>query len=152
MTAKMKQARTFLEKGHRVRIFMQLKGADFHRNQKLALTRLDEIAALIGDAGTQDGKPNMSGNVVSTIMAPNPASKQGGSKDAGKVDKPPIGDDTDAEPCTAEDVQKQGDKVRAMKETRKSNPEALSEEAVGEEIEVLKAMKARLQRQTAAAR
>jgi translation initiation factor IF-3 len=72
LATKMKQAKGFLEKGHRVRIFMQLKGADFHRNQALALKRLDEIAQLIGDAGTQDSKPALSGNHVSTTLVPKP--------------------------------------------------------------------------------
>ena len=73
LKTKMKQAVTFLEKGHRVKIFMQLKGADYHRNQKQALARLDEIAALVGDAGMQDGKTSISGHVVSTTLAPRPA-------------------------------------------------------------------------------
>jgi len=82
LNTKMKQAKGFLEQGHRVRIFMQLKGKDFHQGQSLAKTRLDEIAEMVGDSGTQDGKPLMSGHVVSTTLAPKPGAKDGGSSNS----------------------------------------------------------------------
>ena len=107
---KMKQARTFLEKGHRVRIFMQLKGADYHRNQKQALARLDEIAELVGDSGIQDGKPSISGHVVSTTLAPKPSgasSKQRGSEGGGSSKQVKGGGSeqgSDSEPSSPADV------------------------------------------------
>ena len=61
---------------------MQLKGKDFHQGQSLAKTRLDEIAEMVGDSGTQDGKPLMSGHVVSTTLAPKPGAKDGGSSNS----------------------------------------------------------------------
>ena len=84
LNTKMKQAKGFLEKGHRVKIFMQLKGADFHKSQSLATTRLDEIAALVGESGAQDGKPVMSGHVISTTLAPKPGAKSGSSTNSKK--------------------------------------------------------------------
>lgn len=84
LNTKMKQAKGFLEKGHRVRIFMQLKGADFHKSQSLATTRLDEIAAMVGESGAQDGKPVMSGHIISTTLAPKPGAKSGSSTHSNK--------------------------------------------------------------------
>jgi len=110
LRTKMKQARTFLEKGHRVRIFMQLKGADYHRNQKQALTRLEEIADLVGDSGMQDGKPSISGHVVSTTLAPKPggASSKQRSSEGGGSSKQEKGSDNeqgiDSEPSSPEEV------------------------------------------------
>lgn len=79
LNTKMKQAKGFLDKGHRVRIFMQLKGAEFYKSQSLATTRLDEIAAMVGESGVQDGKPVMNGQVISTTLAPKSGAKSGSS-------------------------------------------------------------------------
>ena len=89
---------------------MQLKGADYHRNQKQALARLDEIAELVGDSGIQDGKPSISGHVVSTTLAPKPSGasgKQRGSEGGGSSKQVKGGGSeqgSDSEPSSPADV------------------------------------------------
>jgi translation initiation factor IF-3 len=143
LKTKMKQACSFLDKGHRVKIFMQLKGADYHRNQAQALIKLGEIADLIGESGAQEGKPQISGHVVSTTLVPKPAgASKKEARERVKEDQP-IQDAADL-PSTPQDVEKQGNKVRAMKEAIQADPGAHSKSEMDEEIEILKTIKARL--------
>ena len=152
LKTKMKQATSFLEKGHRIKIFMQLKGADYHRNQSQALVRLAEIAELIGDAGTQDAKPVITGHVVSTYIIPKPtgSSNSSSSSGGGKKQKLAVKEKLDQASlvgaCTPEEVAKQGDKVRAMKEALSRDPQAHSKSELEHEIERLKALKDRLEK------
>lgn len=141
LKTKMKQACSFLDKGHRVKIFMQLKGADYHRNQAQSLIRLGEIADLIGESGAQEGKPQISGHVVSTTLAPKPvgAVKREAKEKAKEDQHVQAAPDP---PSTPQDVEKQGDKVRAMKEAIQANPKAHSKSELDQEIELLKTLKA----------
>lgn len=166
LKTKMRQACAFLEKGHRVKIFMIMKGGveGVLRIQSQATGKLDEIAALVSEWGVQDGKPQISGHVISTLIAPKP--RGSGAKTSGINKKEKNSTEEDAvgsnqketnteeaaiEACSAADVENQGKKVRGMKEAIKADAKAFTKEELEQEIEHLKALKARQERQGHAA-
>lgn len=158
LKTKMRQACTFLEKGHRVKIFMIMKGGveGVLRIQSQATGKLDEIAALVSEWGVQDGKPQISGHVISTLIAPKPRGSGAKTSGINKKEKNSTEEDVvgsnqketnkEEEACSAADVENQGKKVRGMKEAIKADAKAFTKEELEQEIEHLKALKARQER------
>jgi len=165
LKTKMRQACAFLEKGHRVKIFMIMKGGveGVLRIQSQATVKLDEIAALVSEWGVQDGKPQISGHVISTLIAPKPrgsgAKTSGINKKEKNTEEAAVGsnkketntEEAAIEAFSAADIENQGKKVRGMKEAIKADAKAFTKEELEQEIEHLKALKARQERQGHAA-
>ena len=72
LEVKLKQAREFIEKGHRVKLFIQLRGAEFYNAQQQACEKVEEVAGLLSNVGTRDGTDTMLGKVASDTIAPMP--------------------------------------------------------------------------------
>ncbi|EKX47862.1 hypothetical protein GUITHDRAFT_55327, partial [Guillardia theta CCMP2712] len=67
---KMKQAKEFLAKNNKVKLYIQLRGADFYRSQNKAAALLKEISTQVKEVGVPDEQTTMTGNVVSLFVSP----------------------------------------------------------------------------------
>jgi translation initiation factor IF-3 len=68
---KLKQAREFLEKGNRVKIFVQLRGADYYNCQDQACEKVEEVVALLSTVATREGKAaEFLGRMASAMLVP----------------------------------------------------------------------------------
>ena len=67
---KMKQAKEFLAKNNKVKLYIQLRGADFFRSQNKAAALLKEISTQVKEVGVPDEQTTMTGNVVSLFVSP----------------------------------------------------------------------------------
>jgi translation initiation factor IF-3 len=76
LEVKLRQAREFMEKGNRVKLFIQLRGAEFYNAQQQACEKIEEVAALLSNVGTRDGTATMLGKIASVVMLPGPPPKK----------------------------------------------------------------------------
>jgi translation initiation factor IF-3 len=70
LDTKLKQAHEFIQKGHRVKLYIQLRGADFYNNQQQALDKVEEIAELLSGVATRQGAVTLLGRTASVTMTP----------------------------------------------------------------------------------
>ncbi|MHC4871146.1 MAG: translation initiation factor IF-3 [Planctomycetota bacterium] len=66
---KIKKAREFLSKGHRLQIFLQLRGREISHSE-LGIKRLDEFAAALDDIAKIEQEPGMLGRRINMLLAP----------------------------------------------------------------------------------
>ena len=70
LDVKLKQAREFMEKGHRVKLFIQLRGAEFYNAQQQACEKVEEVAGLLSNVATRESAVTMLGKIASVVMVP----------------------------------------------------------------------------------
>jgi translation initiation factor IF-3 len=71
---KVRQARSFLESGAKVRIRMRFRGREIY-NLDIAKKQFDNFAAQLGDACTIEQQPSFEGRTMLMIVAPNTGRK-----------------------------------------------------------------------------
>ena len=71
---KIRQARSFLESGAKVKIRMRFRGREIY-NLDVAKKQFDLFAKELADAGTIEQRPSFEGRTMLMIMAPNPGRK-----------------------------------------------------------------------------
>jgi len=72
---KLKQARKFLEKGHKVRVRVLFRGRE-RAHLDLGEVMLQEFAQQLADVGTVEQRPKMEGSSMTLVLAPNTEKKK----------------------------------------------------------------------------
>lgn len=67
---KLKQARSWLEEGKKVRVRVRFRGREITHSY-IGRERLEEIEKLLSDVGVVEQKPNLEGKDMVMVMAPN---------------------------------------------------------------------------------
>lgn len=75
LDVKMKQCIEFFGKGHKVKIFSKLRGAEFHKSQDDALANLSRMAARVSDVAIVETAPAMNGSIASMLLRPDKEAK-----------------------------------------------------------------------------
>lgn len=72
---KIKKAREILEKGHRLQIFLQLRGREIAHSE-LGVDRLNEFADALDDISKLEQEPKMLGKRINMLLTPAPEKKK----------------------------------------------------------------------------
>jgi translation initiation factor IF-3 len=73
---KIRQARSFLETGAKVKVRMRFRGREIY-NLDVAKEQFDHFVEALGDVATIEQSPRFEGRTMLMIMAPNPGSRSG---------------------------------------------------------------------------
>eukprot|EP00960_Hanusia_phi_P053208 761911-Hanusia_phi.AAC.1 len=87
---KMKQAREFLSKNNKVKLYIQLRGAEFYRSQNKAGNLLKEISVHVKEVGVPEEHTTMTGNVISLFVNPMKQTKKNKPDPKAKQDSSPL--------------------------------------------------------------
>ncbi len=66
---KLRDARRFLSKGHKVRFRVQFRGREV-QHQDVARNLLDQVVETLEDVGVVEVRPKMEGRIMTMVMAP----------------------------------------------------------------------------------
>ena len=67
LDTRLRASRDFLTRGHRVKLFINLKPKQEH---EVAIVKVDEMIVLLADWGAPDGKVTVSGQVIKGVVVP----------------------------------------------------------------------------------
>ena len=80
-----KNARRFLEEGHKVKITCQFRAREV-THPEIGRAKLDRMAESLSDIGTVDRLPTLDGKLMVMVMTPRPATKPQGKKKSAEAE------------------------------------------------------------------